>query len=1069
MTLQMSAQESESHLVPVPQPPTHFMMGNLPELRLEDTPVESLMKLAKEYGPIFQLNLGGGPIMVASTFELADELCDTKRFDKGMGPGLKQVRTVSGDGLFSAYTHEPNWRKAHNILMPNFSHAAMKRYAPAMVEIARLLMEKWEKAADSGAQVDVPDDMTRLTLDTIGLCGFDHRFDSFRRETPHPFVDAMMTFLNGMQDNARRPAMVNKMLYFKQKKISQANAFINAYVDDIIKERKSAPDRASKVDLLNCMLEGVDRESGEQLSDLVIRLNIVTFLIAGHETTSGLLSFAVYFLLHHPDVLARAYEEVDRVLTDEPTFDQIHQLQYLLQILKETLRLYPTAPFFTLAPYEDTVIGGKYFIPKDQPVQLLLPTLHRDPAIWGPRAEEFNPDNFAPELEEKRPVNAFKGFGNGQRACIGRQFALQEAVLVLGMVLQRFRLVDINNYQMHLKQSLTIKPGDFKIKLQRRPASEIKARPVSAAVAETTQPVARVHKRPTHNTPLLILYGSNTGSSEAFARQVAEDGDARGFRTEVAELDDFVGKLPREGAVLLFSSSYNGAPPDNAVKFHHWLESESPSLQGVKFGVFGCGNKDWASSYQQVPKFIDGRLEELGGERIYGRGEGDARGDFDGHFHNWYTPLWLELAAKLGIQESLEAEEKGDLYEVEFLEQKRENPFVAAFGAVPMTVVENQEIFHTPERSARHIEVVLPEGVTYRIGDHLGVVARNSAALVKRAATRFALNPEARIRIKKKGTSKTLLPIDQVVPLGEVLSEYVELQDVATRKHLKVMAEHTPCPPEQRNLQALAGDDERYSQEVLAKGKSVLDLLEDHPSCQLPFNLFLEMLAGLRPRYYSISSSPLSSERICSITVGVLNEPARSGRGRYQGTCSSYLAGLKKGQQLYAFVRENHPNFHLPEDSSKPVLMVGPGTGLAPFRGFLQERSALQAQGQTLGKGLLFYGCRHPEHDYAYRSELQEFVEGEVCHLVTAFSRETDHKVYVQHRVLEHKEQVWQLFEDGCTVYICGDGGRMAPDVRRAFAQIYQEKTGHDAEAAEAWLKGLETSGRYMVDVWSST
>ncbi|MBN9418018.1 MAG: cytochrome P450 [Candidatus Eremiobacteraeota bacterium] len=1068
MTLQISADQTESKLVPIPQPPAHFMMGNLPELKLEGTPVESMMKLAEEYGPIFRLDLGSGHIIVASSFELAEELCDTKRFDKGFGPGLKQIRVFSGDGLFSAYTHEPNWRKAHNILMPNFSHAAMKRYMPAMLEIARLLIEKWEKAADSGAQVDVPEDMTRLTLDTIGLCGFDHRFDSFRRDTPHPFVDAMMTFLSGMQENARRPAVVNKLLYFKQKKITQGRQYINDYVDQIVRERKTDPARASKVDLLSCMLDGVDRESGEQLEDLTIRLNIVTFLIAGHETTSGLLSFAIYFLLHHPDVLARAYEEVDRVLTEEPTFEQIHQLQYLLQILKETLRLYPTAPFFTLAAYEDTVLGGKYFIPKDQPVQLLLPSLHRDPAIWGPKAHEFNPDNFAPDLEEKRPVNAYKGFGNGQRACIGRQFALQEAVLVLALVLQRFRLVDIHQYKLHLKQSLTIKPGDFQIKLQRRPVDEAKKQSAAQPVAEATRPAAPARQRPTHGTPLLVLYGSNTGSSEAFARQVAEDGDARGFQTEVAELDAFVGKLPRQGAVLVFSSSYNGAPPDNAVKFCQWLES-AETLQGVKFGVFGCGNRDWAASYQQVPKQIDQRLEALGAERVIGRGEGDARGDFDGHFSNWYAPLWAELAARLGIEESLEAEAKGDLYEVEFLEQKRENPFVAAFGARPMTVVENREIFQSPERSARHIEVVLPEGMNYRIGDHLGVVARNSAGLVKRAANRFALDPEARIRIKKKGTTKTLLPIDQVVPLGEILSEYVELQDVATRKHIKIMAENTPCPPEQRNLQALVSEDERYAREVLAKGKSVLDLLEDHPSCQLPFNLFLEMLAGLRPRYYSISSSPLSSERICSITVGVLNDPARSGKGRYQGTCSNYLAGLKKGQQVYAFVRENHPNFHLPEDSAKPVLMVGPGTGLAPFRGFLQERSALQAQGETLGKALLFYGCRHSKQDYAYETELQEFVEHGVCQLVTAFSRENEQKVYVQHRVLENKELVWQLFEDGGTVYICGDGGKMAPDVRRAFAQIHQEKTGQDAQAAEDWLKGLETSGRYMVDVWSST
>ena len=1055
--------------IPIPQPPEHFLLGNLPDLKGHATPVEAMMSLAQQYGPLYQLRVGSGRILVASSFELAEELCDTKRFDKGFGPGLKQVRAFSGDGLFSAYTHEPNWRKAHNILMPNFSHAAMKRYVPPMVEIARLLMDKWEKAADSGTAVDVPEDMTRLTLDTIGLCGFDHRFDSFRRDKPHPFVNAMMGFLMGMQDNARRLPMVNKMLYFKQKKLGQDRQFINDYVDKIIQERKAAPDKAGKVDLLSCMLDGVDRESGEQLEDLTIRLNIVTFLIAGHETTSGLLSFAIYFLLHHPEVLARAYEEVDRVLSDEPSFDQIHQLQYLLQILKETLRLYPTAPMFTLAPYEDTVIGGKYFIPKDQPVQLLLPTLHRDPTIWGPQAELFNPDHFAPEREENRPLNAYKGFGNGQRACIGRQFALQEAVLVLAMVLQRFRLVDANHYQMHLKQSLTIKPSDFHIRLERRPARAMRpsvSAPVSPVVEAST---AAASKRPSHNTALLVLYGSNAGTGEAFARHLAEEGSARGFQAEVGELDAYVGRLPREGAVLVVSSSYNGAPPDNAAKFCQWLEQQ-PALQGVKFGVFGCGNKDWAASYQKIPKLLDQRLEELGGERVVARGEGDARGDLDGHFSQWFALLWPRLAETLGIEERLEAEEKTDLYEVEFLEQKRENPFVAAFGAQPMTVVENREIFrregpHASERSARHLEVVLPEGMNYRIGDHLGVVARNSQELVKRTARRFGLDPEGRIRIKKKGVSKTLLPLDQVVPLGEILCEYVELQDLATRKHIKVLADHCQCPPEQRSLSSLGSDDERYRTEVLAKGRSVLDLLELHPSCELPFNLFLEMLSGLRPRYYSISSSPLLTERICSITVGVLEAPARSGQGRFKGLCSNYLAGLKKGQRVYAFVRDNHAHFHLPEDPSRPILLVGPGTGLAPFRGFLQERAALMGQGLSLGPAMLFYGCRHPLEDFLYQAELEEFAEHGICQLVTAFSRHQEQKVYVQHKILEHKEQVWKLFQQGCVVYVCGDGGHMAPAVRATFAEIYREKTGEDAEV---WLRGLESEGRYMMDVWSS-
>lgn len=1055
-------------LEPIPQPPKSRFTGNLAQMQLADNPMESLMKVAEEYGPIFQLEVGSNRVIVVSGFELANELFDTRRFDKGIGPGLKQVRNFNSEGLFSSYTHESHWRKAHNILLPNFSHAAMKRYAPGMLRIANELIAKWEKACDAGEAVDVPADMTRLTLDTIGLCGFDHEFESFKRDEPHPFINAMMGFLNAMQDNARRPALVNKMMVLKQRQLRKDSQFINDYVDKIVAERKKDPNPEKYVDLLSYMLTGVDRESGEKLEDSVIRANIVTFLIAGHETTSGLLSFALYELMRHPKVLARAQEEVDRVLGPQPDFNQIHQLEYVLQVLKETLRHWPTAPMFSLAPMEDTVIGGKYLIPAGQPCQVLLKAFMQDPKIWGPNAAEFDPDQFAPEKEENRPANAFKAFGNGQRACIGRQFALQEAMLVLGMLLQRFEPVDFDHYKMHIKQSLTIKPGDMHIKLKRRDAPKNQPALTRTADEPVMTESARVRVK-AHNTPLLVLYGSNMGSAEAFAHLVCDDGQDRGFKASIAPLDEYAGKLPEEGVVLIVSATYNGMPPDNAARFVSWLSETKDSLAGVKFAVMGCGNRDWASSFQAVPKLIDEKLAALGAERLIERGEADARGDFDGQFQKWYRPVWELLGEKLGLGESAApVESRADQYEVEFLEDERDNPFVASFGARPMTVVENHELYHS-DRSARHIELVLPEGVSYVPGDHLGVIPQNDAALVGRVAERFRLDPKTRLRIHQKSGSRSVLPVERVISLGYLLTEYVELQDVVTRRQLETMATHTDCPPHKRELQRLASDDQAYKSEIMDKCVSLLDILEDFPSCELPFNLFLEMLPPLRPRYYSISSSPSVGDRILSVTVGVLDEPARCGTGRFKGACSNYLARATRGQQVYAFIRSN-PSFHLPESLTTPLVMVGPGTGLAAFRGFLQERGMQHGQGHDLGPALLFYGCRKEEEDFLYQDELEEYRKEGITDLVVAFSRQDPaRKTYVQHKMAENREKLWEMLEAGAVIYICGDAGKMAPDVRGELMAIYRSKTDKSEFDAQAWLQELAANGRLRLDVWAST
>ncbi|HME06047.1 MAG TPA: cytochrome P450, partial [Bryobacteraceae bacterium] len=341
-------------MTPIPQPPSKLFLHNLLELS-PDSPVQDMMALARKYGPIYQLDFSGRKLVVVSSHELVNELSDEKRFDKTVRGALKLVRRFAGDGLFTARTGEPNWSKAHNILMPNFGPKAMQSYHPMMLDIAEQLVGKWERL-NPDDEVEVTTEMTSLTVDTIGLCGFDYRFNSFYHDGDHPFVNSMASALGITMDQMRDLPLEGLIRKARNEKLEDDVGCMNGIVDQIIRERKaSGEDLASKADLLSYMLSGVDRKTGERLDDLNIRYQVITFLIAGHETTSGLLSFATYALLNNPEVLANACAEVDRVLGNgRPTYAQVNQLHYITQILKEALRLWPTAPAYSLASYEAT-------------------------------------------------------------------------------------------------------------------------------------------------------------------------------------------------------------------------------------------------------------------------------------------------------------------------------------------------------------------------------------------------------------------------------------------------------------------------------------------------------------------------------------------------------------------------------------------------------------------------------------------------------------------------------------------------------------------------------------------
>ncbi|RZA08982.1 MAG: cytochrome P450 [Proteobacteria bacterium] len=616
----------------LPQPRPYPILGNLLDLNL-DTPIQTMMELAKRYGPIYRLKVPTEDLVVVSSAALTQELCNEARFDKKVHGPLDVVRDYAGDGLITAHTREPNWEKAHRILLPAFGGGALRPMFSQMLDVAEQMVLKWERQGPRHP-IDVSDDMTRLTVDTIALCGFGYRLNSFYDREMHPFVGAMMRSLTESSARTRRPPLTTNFLFRKKRRYDADRRLMHALADEIIASRKG--NESEGRDVLSTMLSAADPVTGEKLDDENIRHQMVTFLIAGHETTSGLLSFALYELMRNPSAMAQARAEVETVLGHEPpTFDSMPRLSYLDQILKETLRLWPTAPAFAVYSREPTAeLAGQYSVDAKQTILLLLPSIGRDPAVWED-PESFRPERMAREQFDQIPDGAWKPFGNGQRACIGRAFALQEATLALALVLQRFDLSHVvPGIPLRIRESLTLKPDGFRVFATPR-----------KAVGEKRKVEARGESTTAKMKPLLFLYGSKTGTAQSYAEEMAAEANAHGYAPEVAPLDDYATR-PLEGHVVIFSASYDGRPPDNAKSFHQALaRAENGAFAGLSYAVFGCGNRDWARTYQAIPKLLDRRFEELGARRFFERGEGDARGDSRGDFLRWKECYWARAVA----------------------------------------------------------------------------------------------------------------------------------------------------------------------------------------------------------------------------------------------------------------------------------------------------------------------------------------------------------------------------------------------------------------------------------------
>lgn len=465
----MSVHAVASRPEALPHPPWRIpLLGDVVGQTL-GTPIQDAMRSARTLGPVFERKILNKRFVFTGDPDIVAELSDETRFAKQLIPQHLALQGISGDGLATAFNDDPNWYRAHNLLRPAFTQAAMRRYHRAMLETAGDLVRHWDRQAGRGS-IDVPGDMTKLALETIGRTGFSFHFDPFDRDTPHPLATAIVESLRYAQIRAfiTIPVLGDRIMRRMDEKEKQRRSYQVSVVDEVIAARREHG-HTGEDDLLELMMRAERENDPNSIDERNIRYQIITFLVAGHETTSGSMSFALHYLAQHPQIADRARAEVDEVWgrAEEPQYEQIAKLRFLRRVVDESMRLWPTGSAFARGPREETMVARKYRMSPADAIIVLIPTLHRAP-LWGTDPEAFDPDRFLSERVRSRPPHTFKPFGTGERACIGRQFALHEILLVLGTILRRYDLRPEPGYRLQVSERLTLMPDKLRLHLRPR-------------------------------------------------------------------------------------------------------------------------------------------------------------------------------------------------------------------------------------------------------------------------------------------------------------------------------------------------------------------------------------------------------------------------------------------------------------------------------------------------------------------------------------------------------------------------------------------------------------------------
>lgn len=533
-----------------------------------------------------------------------------------------------------------------------------------------------------------------------------------------------------------------------------------------------------------------------------------------------------------------------------------------------------------------------------------------------------------------------------------------------------------------------------------------------------------------------LLYGSHTGNCQALAEDFSGRLKENGLQVSVEDMDRYKPKsLKKEEDLLIITSTHgDGDPPDNALSFYEFLYSRrAPKLDGVRYSVLALGD----SSYEyfcQTGKDFDKRLEELGAERFVERVDCDL--DYEEEAEDWMNKVVhsLETAAEEKKGKTAPSPQAaGPVY-------TKKNPFSAE-------VLENINLNgRGSNKETRHLELDLEDSsLEYEPGDSLGIYPINEEKLVDQLITLMQWDPELSVTLNKDG---------EVRALREALLSHFEIT-VLTKPLIEKLEPFTS----NEKLQEILASKETL--QTYIEGRDLLDLLADFGPWELGAEELIQQLRKIPPRLYSIASSRKANPDEVHLTIGTVRYESH-GRHRL-GVCSGQCAErMEPGGNVSVFVQKNS-NFKLPEDGSAPVIMVGAGTGIAPYRAFLEEREELGAEGNTW----LFFGEQHFTTDFLYQTEWQRWLkDGVLSRMDVAFSRDNEEKVYVQHRMTERSRELFEWLEAGAYLYVCGDEKHMAKDVHQALVSIVQRESGRSLEEAEAYVADLRQQKRYQRDVY---
>ncbi|KAG6442565.1 hypothetical protein O3G_MSEX002457 [Manduca sexta] len=552
-------------------------------------------------------------------------------------------------------------------------------------------------------------------------------------------------------------------------------------------------------------------------------------------------------------------------------------------------------------------------------------------------------------------------------------------------------------------------------------------------------------------------------------------------------------EIPNSLAVFCMATYGEGDPTDNSMEFYEWIKNGDPDLTGLNYAVFGLGNKTY-EHYNAVAIYLDKRLEELGATRVFELGLGDDDANIEDDFITWKDKFWPAVCEKYNIESTGEEELirqfrlvvhapdeippnnvfTGEIARLHSLQVQRppydaKNPFLAQIKV-------NRELHHGGDRSCLHVELDISDSkMRYEAGDHVAIYPINDSNLVERLGNLTGSNLDeifSLINTDQESTKKNPFPCP--TSYRTALSHYIEITALPRTHILRELAEYCADEKDKQQLLLMATNSQEgkalYQSFVVDACRNIVHILEDLPSCKPPMDHICELLPRLQPRYYSISSSPKLHPETVHITAVVVQYKTPTGRVN-KGVATTWLAQHKPEEgkplpRVPVYIRKSQ--FRLPMQPQTPIIMVGPGTGLAPFRGFLQERAFVRANGKEVGDNILYFGCRHRDQDYIYKEELEEFEKNGDVQLKLAFSRDQAHKIYVTHLLEKDLDQLWDIIGNrNGHFYICGDAKNMAVDVRNIVLKAIQEKGGRTESEAVQFLKKLESMKKYSADVWS--